>query len=453
MDKVTVIVPLHGIRTTADWQRTLSDAAQNLGWRCALDTWNYGQFSLLRFIRSKRREEQIRWFRNTYNTFMHDRSFPIDDNNLPSIVAHSFGTYILGYALLKYETIKFDKIILCGSILPEEFPWDVILDRGQVHALLNEFGNNDIWCRIVHWFVSGAGASGQKGFRLNHPSLIQHRFQFDHSEYFDVAHMRENWLKFIGEEIAVRPRESFPTHPLRRNLPWGLYGVYLVVFLLLVTLFGVVWKFETAKMPPQTPNQGLATVESPNSPSPSAAALKPTKVYSEAEKNGISEALYALSLAFTDEALKSVDETASFSELWYAQISAMQSGKVKAIDTKALMAKLNQIRQLEQDFENDWDKVHAKYVVFQNELTPLYGGGDEGGRKRSNFRESMDEISTGISVVAGVQGHDDKSLLGLTLTLMNGPLRIFVKNSQEFGGWVNDCNQRIDGLRRSVLNR
>jgi hypothetical protein len=183
-------------------------------------------------------------------------------------------------------------------------------------------------------------------------------------------------------------------------------------------------------------------------------AVKPEKVYSDAERGRIAEALYALSVAFTDKAIKSVDEAQSFMELWNAQIGTTQSGKVTAIDTKALMAKLNRIRQLEQEFENDWDKVMAKYAIFQNEMTPVFGGGDEGGRKRSNFRDSIDEISTGISVVAGVQGHDDKPLLELTIRLMEfGPLRTFVNDSHEFGGWVNDCRQRIDGLKRSILNR
>src|SRR5438552_17651285 len=116
-----VIAPLHGIRTTASWQRTLSDAAQAKGWRCALEMWNYGRFSLLRFLLPWQRETKIRWFRETYTAFMRDSTFDLNPNNLPSIVAHSFGTYVLGYALLKYDNIRFDKVILCASILPRDF--------------------------------------------------------------------------------------------------------------------------------------------------------------------------------------------------------------------------------------------------------------------------------------------------------------------------------------------
>lgn len=235
--KVKVIAALHGIRTIASWQRTLSDATQAVGWRCPLEVWNYGRFSFLRFLIPKQRETKIRWFRNTYTNFMRDRSLPIDDDNLPSIVAHSFGTYILGYSLLKYENIKFDKVILCGSILPQEFPWNDILDRGQVTAVLNEFGSNDIWSKIVHWVIAGTGASGQRGFWCRHGSLIQKQFLFHHSEYFERGHMEENWLGFVGQEMAGRPRTSLPAHRPRPNIPWGLYTIYLIIVVTLAIFF------------------------------------------------------------------------------------------------------------------------------------------------------------------------------------------------------------------------
>ena len=222
MNEVKVIVALHGIRTIASWQRTLSDAAQNLGWRCPLEIWNYGQFSLLRFLMPRKREMQIRWFRSTYNIFMRDKSLPLGDDNLPSIVAHSFGTYIIGYALLKYENIRFDKIILCASILPQEFPWDEILNRGQVTAVLNEYGSNDIWSKIVHWFIAGTGSSGHQGFSRRHPSLIQKKFLFDHSEYFDRGHMEANWLSFIAHTPTASTAPPISAPQMRVFVPQEL---------------------------------------------------------------------------------------------------------------------------------------------------------------------------------------------------------------------------------------
>jgi hypothetical protein len=230
MDKIKVVVPLHGIRTIASWQRTLSDAVQNVGWKCALDKWNYGIFSLFRFLIPRQRESRVSWFRSTYTEFTNDRTFEIDNSNLPSIVAHSFGTYILGYSLLKYNNVRFDKVILCGSILPEDFPWRDILARGQVNAVRNEFGTNDFWSNIVRWFVQGTGASGKKGFWYQHPRLFQQEFLFQHSEYFERGHMDEYWIPFIRKEIAVEGvARELPVHRPRPNIPWGLYGLYLII--------------------------------------------------------------------------------------------------------------------------------------------------------------------------------------------------------------------------------
>jgi hypothetical protein len=234
-----VIAPLHGIRTIAAWQRTLSDAAQSyhdLGWLCPLEKWNYGRFSLFRFLMPRQRRIKVSWFRQTYTEFMRDRSIPTSETNLPSIVAHSFGAYILGNCLLKYENIRFDKVILCGSILPIGFPWDVILDRGQVSAVRNEYGSNDIWSKLVHWVVSGTGASGQRGFERNHPLLIQEEFRFDHKEYFDRGHMERYWLPFI-EQTAVRQYRQLPLHRGRNNVPWLLYGSYVVIMVVLLWLW------------------------------------------------------------------------------------------------------------------------------------------------------------------------------------------------------------------------
>ena len=172
---------------------------------------------------------------------MRDKSLPMSDANLPSIVAHSFGTYILGYSLLRYENIRFDKVVLCGSILPQEYPWNEILDRGQVAAVLNEFGSEDIWSKIVRWFVAGTGASGQEGFWSRDPCVIQKRFSFKHSEYFERGHIEENWLPFMNKNIATRPRAAFPVHSPRPNLPWGLYIVYIIVLAILIYSF-VPWE-------------------------------------------------------------------------------------------------------------------------------------------------------------------------------------------------------------------
>ena len=157
-----VICPLHGIRTRAVWQKRLSDLAVRYGWVCRLDRWSYGRFSLLAFFTPWSREAKLGWLRRQYDAETHDRRLLIEKGQAPSVVAHSFGTYILGYTLLRFNFIRFNKVILCGSILPRDFPWDKLIARGQVQAVRNEFGVRDPW---VKWVRGSSGAPDRPGRR------------------------------------------------------------------------------------------------------------------------------------------------------------------------------------------------------------------------------------------------------------------------------------------------
>jgi hypothetical protein len=223
-----VIAQLHGINTTAKWQGTFSDAAQYVGWKSDLKRWYYGKFSVFRFLLPWQRSSKVYWFRNTYTELKYDKSFAkdLDDDHPPSIVAHSFGTYIPGYSLVRFPNIKFDKVIVCGSILPKDFPWDELLERGQVIAIRNEYGTADIWSDITRWFVKGTGPSGKTGFDCRHSRLIQQEFStFRHSDYFERGHMDSFWIPFIGKEVSAEFHRTSPTHLPRASIPWGLYAI------------------------------------------------------------------------------------------------------------------------------------------------------------------------------------------------------------------------------------
>jgi serine/threonine protein kinase len=230
----TVIVTLHGIRTHARWQRAFAEVAEGSGLRPRLDRWNFGFFSSIRFLLPWSRLAKVRWFRTTYET-----EFSTLDNSLerPSIIAHSFGTYVLGNALLRYPYLRFHKVLLCGSILPRAFPWGPIIERGQVQEVRNEFGTEDIWTKLVDWFVRGTGPSGLFGFRAEHPRLKQERFTFSHSEYFERGHMASQWIPFLKRPIDICPPRALNVQtPASEHHPWGLYALYI---LLLAVLFAV----------------------------------------------------------------------------------------------------------------------------------------------------------------------------------------------------------------------
>src|SRR4051812_40871012 len=101
MSTTKVICPLHGIRTLAAWQKGLSDLLARYGWVCRLERWSYGRFSILAFVTPWTREAKLGWLRRQYDAEMNDRRMTAEKDQPPSVVAHSFGTYILGYTLLR----------------------------------------------------------------------------------------------------------------------------------------------------------------------------------------------------------------------------------------------------------------------------------------------------------------------------------------------------------------
>lgn len=228
----SVVVALHGIRTQAAWQRAFSEVAGRAGLSAHVDRWNFGYFSALRFVMPWARLAKVRWFRETYQQEFREANVE-HVTNQPSIVAHSFGTYILGNALLRYPYLRFNKVLLCGSILPTDFPWNHIIDRGQVQAVRNEYGSEDIWTKAVGWFVPATGPSGLTGFTAQHPRLEQERFDFAHSEYFERGHMDNRWLPYLAAQVSQRPVQDIDIpSSSERNRPWGLYSIYILIVII-----------------------------------------------------------------------------------------------------------------------------------------------------------------------------------------------------------------------------
>ncbi len=232
-----MVVTLHGIRTHAAWQRAFAETASDAGLEARMDRWSFGHFPVVRFLQPWSRMARVKWFRDSYDDEFGALLAATSSLDRPSIVAHSFGTYILGYALLRYSYLRFGKVILCGSILPKGFPWDKIIERGQVQAVRNEFGTEDVWTRLVDRFVPGTGASGRDGFAIGHPRLEQERFTFSHSEYFERYHMESRWIPFLRRRLPlVPPHEGTIEGRVASRTPWGLYALYAV--LLAVLAFG-----------------------------------------------------------------------------------------------------------------------------------------------------------------------------------------------------------------------
>ena len=200
--KYDSVMLLHGIQTHARWQKKLGDALSARGF--AHDTYDYGHFSLHRFASTQSRNKQIedfyRWYCEVRDRKVRNPKRLRDFR--PNVVAHSFGTYIVGRALTKFRDITLGKVVLCGAILPCDFDWVSVFAENQVLEVRNDYGVDNIWSSVARWIVHDAGSSGAEGFSIMSPLVHNHRFEkFGHSDYFRPGHY-EQWIEFLQQPLV-----------------------------------------------------------------------------------------------------------------------------------------------------------------------------------------------------------------------------------------------------------
>lgn len=221
-----VVITLHGIRTFAPWQKDLADELGKAGFNTK--SLQYGYFGALKLVSHTHRKKQIDWFRDQYTLIQ--KEYP---DTVPSIIAHSFGTYIVARALEMFDGIKFDQVILCGSIIPQGFDWQELFNSGQVRRVLNECAQKDIVVKSSPFFIQDAGPSGVYGFNQNDNIHLYQRFisKFGHSDYLHVLNFSENWIPFLKGGYTPKDR---PT--LNEEVNWRYWLTRIILLLLLTGL-------------------------------------------------------------------------------------------------------------------------------------------------------------------------------------------------------------------------
>ncbi|WP_431859975.1 hypothetical protein [Azospirillum sp.] len=194
----TLIVSAHGIRSHAPWQKAF--AAVFSGGKTRVASYDYGRYGLLKFLNPFCNRRMIDHFYTWYGRLVEaDPSINLNDaRKRHSIAAHSFGSWIVCYSMLKHSDIKFDKIILCGSILPSDFEWSILFARDQIGAVRNECGLKDPWPKWAGALIARAGTGGSHGFNWFDSSVQNIKCDdFGHSDFLLEQHMRKHWLPFL----------------------------------------------------------------------------------------------------------------------------------------------------------------------------------------------------------------------------------------------------------------
>ncbi|HCL4388601.1 hypothetical protein I5G05_03560 [Pseudomonas aeruginosa] len=191
-----VLILIHGIHTDGSWhqhvQAKLSDIknlqVQDLGYDLVTALQLFGPFRrgpierIVREIRNIKREEPLAKI---------------------SVIAHSFGTYITSKILQDHPDIVFDKIIMCGSIVSRDYPWNRNARGMNKSSIINDVGTRDIWPLVATCTTLGYGSTGRRGFQSS--CVTDRYFNYAHSDFFEEKndHITKYWRP-IFEHNAIK---------------------------------------------------------------------------------------------------------------------------------------------------------------------------------------------------------------------------------------------------------
>ena len=193
------VLLVHGIRTRADWQDMVQEALEEIP-GVSVKRVKYGKFDLVRFLLpGPTRRPPIEKTRSRLFLAIIEAN---KQSAKLSIICHSYGTYAITRILEETRIIELEHLVMCGSIVHENFNWDQV--RAQIRGhLINDFGTKDIWPVIAKSVTWGYGSTGT--FGCGYP-VEDRRHTKAHSEFFDVEFVRQYWVPLFSDGSVTKKR-------------------------------------------------------------------------------------------------------------------------------------------------------------------------------------------------------------------------------------------------------
>jgi WD40 repeat protein len=198
-----LVISVHGIRTYGNWQERLEGllGANSTDRQLTVINYKYGYFPTIAFILPFLRWLIVRRFGRFLLDMVQGEQWDRID-----LVGHSFGTHIIAWALYGLdERIRpsVNTVIFAGSVLKNNFPWQVLLGR-SVKRLVNDCGVRDEVLILNQLVVLFTGMAGRLGFNGGTGRTFRNRFfYYGHSGYFltdgrpDDSFMQRYWLPLL----------------------------------------------------------------------------------------------------------------------------------------------------------------------------------------------------------------------------------------------------------------
>jgi hypothetical protein len=237
----TIVILIHGIRTRALWQGEVKQKLEQAG-LVAIPT-NYNKFDVFRFLLPFERTKRSPLRKVEAEVRSVQKKFP---EGTIAILAHSFGTYVVG-KLLSNPDNRFSKLAFCGSVIPIDF--DFTSAEGRFSHVLNEVGCCDIWPVMASKIGWGYGPTGSFGF--NRGNFVQDRkhAKYGHSSFLNGTFCEDFWVPYfcdgsnaVAGDVTAQPSPlvsaiDFVPGMVAKGFFWG--GLFILLGLALWA--GISW--------------------------------------------------------------------------------------------------------------------------------------------------------------------------------------------------------------------
>lgn len=202
-----VLVLVHGIRTAAVWHDLVQEVFEPTEIRVIPIGYEY--HDVVRFLWPFGRGKVVSYVQDQLRQVRAD--FP---HAAISLIAHSYGTYIVSRILSSSSGYRLSKIIFCGSIVDAKFGWGQIQELPERSRFMNEVGFRDAWPVLARSSSWGYGTSGSFGFKQ--VKITDRYHDLDHGGFFNREWVAKFWLSFICDDQLV------PSGFARGNPPYWL---------------------------------------------------------------------------------------------------------------------------------------------------------------------------------------------------------------------------------------
>jgi pimeloyl-ACP methyl ester carboxylesterase len=183
------LLVVHGIRDYGERFDEIRDSVKNYasqrGVTVEASAPRYRYFSALQFINPISRLHKIYEFADIYTEML--ATPPIDAPI--HFVGHSFGTFLMGKGMELYNSIKFERVYLAGSVLDEDFFANHKYLGNRIKYLRNDVATRDWPVGILCSGIAGLGLAddvGTGGFNGFTRIVTQNRY--DEIKYFNGGH-------------------------------------------------------------------------------------------------------------------------------------------------------------------------------------------------------------------------------------------------------------------------